>query len=417
MVVVYTCDELTPDLCELEKEQGQVEVNGINVTYFKYFQAVHDNNIPNDDAQQRRQKFPIVAIHGGPSFTHNYMLPLKQQACLGRTIIFYDQAGCGKSLPPGTDGTVKFNVSDFPWLLDPLYYSTVELPALIRHLGLRDFHIVANSWGTMLSQLYALDAAKEDETRKHLVSMVLSGPLSDSVSYIEAQWSQTDGSLGSLPPFIQKRIHSLEENKDYDSEEYQTLDSILTGFFTLRTQPSPDCWIDSENQQNAEIYTAMQGPSEFTMQGVLGNFNVTGRLKEIEVPVLLSHGKYDTMRPSIVETMRKTLPNAETLFLEKSGHASMIDEPGKMNDGIANFFDRVEAANINKSLHFGLATWSRPMSLLEQQRNPSQPLMGSSVHVSTVTLSTLMALMVGYAMGHYRANSHKRRSYYTAIYD
>merc|ERR1712000_337301 len=42
-------------------------------------------------------KPPVIALHGGPAFTHNYMLPLKLLALSGYPVIFYDQAGCGES--------------------------------------------------------------------------------------------------------------------------------------------------------------------------------------------------------------------------------------------------------------------------------------------------------------------------------
>ena len=75
------------------------------------------------------------------------MLPLKQQACRGRDIFFYDQAGCGESIIPSGNRT-----QDYPHLLDPQYYATVELPALIEFWGLKQYHVIGSSLGTILSQ-------------------------------------------------------------------------------------------------------------------------------------------------------------------------------------------------------------------------------------------------------------------------
>lgn len=87
----------------------------------------------------------------------------------------------------------------------------------------------------------------------------------------------------------------------------------------------------------------MQGPSEFSMSGVLAGFNVTGRLHdEINVHVLLTHGVYDTMRPSIVKTMEKELKYAERVVFPHSGHVSMIDDTDMMNDVVSDFVTRVE---------------------------------------------------------------------------
>ena len=316
---VYPCLELTPDLCPLQVEQGTLRIRGIHVTYWKYYYDDYD------DKEHTDQGLPIVAIHGGPSYTHNYMLPLQQQACRhrGRAVYFYDQAGCGASLPD--EGKNFSAAEDYPWLLDTAYYATVELPALLEHWKLEKFHIIGNSWGTMLAQFYALHVSSTTHSStaprtrtSELASMVLSGPFSDSQAYIQAQWDPVDGSLGNLPPYLQRRIHTLEALQAYDSEEYKALNTVLTGYFTLRTEPVPDCWLAAEAGANPEIYVAMQGPSEFAMSGVLAHVNLTARLPEIQVPVLLSHGRYDTMRPSVVRVMEQALPYAQRLYLERS---------------------------------------------------------------------------------------------------
>jgi proline iminopeptidase len=342
----WTCDELTPDLCDLEVSLDSVTVRGIDIQIWKYSYrgaTKTEASSSSSSSSSSQDLLPIVAIHGGPAWPHNYMLPLKQQACMGRDIYFYDQAGCGNSeLPPQIiNATVA---DDFPWLLTSSYYAEEELPAVISHLGLDDYHIIGNSWGTIVSQYFALDT-------KHpgLASMVLSGPLSDAQFYIQSQWDDADGSLGSLPPFVQQRIKELEAAKEFDSPEYGAIADFLTTKFSTRTAPIPDCFLQALSGVNLEIYVGGQGPSEFAIGGSLKNFNITHRLKELtDLPILLTHGKYDTVRPAVVDVMYNELPVAENVMFQKSGHVSMIDEPGEMNRVIADFFDRVEASQGSK---------------------------------------------------------------------
>jgi proline-specific peptidase len=263
------------------------------------------------------------------------MLPLKQQACRGRDIYFYDQTGCGESKIPRENST-----EDYPHLLDPQYYATVELPTLIDHWGLERYHVIGNSWGTILSQYFELNTRPAG-----LVSMTLSGPLSDGDLYIQSQWDAKFGNLKSLPPFVQTRIHFLENYHLYDSEEYHAIDKALTGFFTVRTTPAPDCFQQSERGSNSIIYVGMQGASEFAFGGVLAHFNTTPRLTTIRVPVLLTSGTFDTMRPPVVDALYQNIPQVEWIILNHSGHVSMIDDAGWMNDVIADFLNRVETAH------------------------------------------------------------------------
>ena len=85
----WTCDELTPNLCDdLQVETGSIIIRSIPVKYWRYRRKNQDIYIENNDS------CPIICIHGGPGYPHNYMLPLKQLACRGnREVIFYDQAG------------------------------------------------------------------------------------------------------------------------------------------------------------------------------------------------------------------------------------------------------------------------------------------------------------------------------------
>ena len=355
----YTCDELTPDLCDLNVATGRIPISedGLLVKYWKY--SSKQANTSTIDAKFPAPS-PIIVVHGGPGETHNYMLPLKQLACRpdshGRTrdVYFYDQAGCGESIVPVKDidrNIVIYNktqymsqlVNEYPFLLDPQYYATVELPRIVQALGLETYHVVANSWGTILTQYFVLNTDAQD---RGLLSLTLSGALSDGDLYVQSQWS-TDGdhNLGELPVFIQQRIHTLEQSHQYESAEYQAINDVLTGRFTLRTRPFPDCFLAIADGTNRDIYVGLQGSSEFTFGGVLQHFNTTPRLHSIHVPTLLTSGQYDTMRPPVVDTLYRQIPKCEWHMFNHSGHISMIDDAGPMNDAIDDFLERVEEAS------------------------------------------------------------------------
>ena len=42
-------------------------------------------------------KPPLLVLHGGPGVPHDYLLPLGALARAGRSVVFYDQLGCGGS--------------------------------------------------------------------------------------------------------------------------------------------------------------------------------------------------------------------------------------------------------------------------------------------------------------------------------
>ena len=89
-------------------------------------------------------KFPLLCLHGGPGAGYDYLESLDDMASTGRRVIFYDQLGCGNSDQPDAPSL---------WTADLF----VEEVAAIRHsLGLKETHILGQSWGGMLAMAYAL---------------------------------------------------------------------------------------------------------------------------------------------------------------------------------------------------------------------------------------------------------------------
>lgn len=383
----WKCDDLTPDLCELDVNVGIVAIHGVSVHYWKYSRR---NGGDSRQLMDEPQELPVIVINGGPSWAHNYMLPLRQLACRGnRDVIFYDQAGCGASVLP-----VEADIGvDYPWLWDLNYYATEELPALISHLALDRFHIVGHSWGTMVAQVYAIDGPKQG-----LQSMALSGPISDAHLVAEAMWGEkgAHGGISSMPPYLESRIRAVEEQGAFDSPEYEALDNAFLNMFLTRVQPLPDCLVDALSGMNIEAYLGLFGPNDFVFGGTVKDYNVTGRLEEIHVPVLLSNGEYDFVRPAVVDVMEQKLPIVERVLFEKSAHNTMQDSAGEMNDVLFDFLGRVETSVALKKKFRRKKLQGRLMNLLPASMEDTAPSSGGAKgSVLVMATSFIVGIVVG----------------------
>ena len=92
-----------------------------------------------------RHGIPLILAHGGPGGGHEYLLPFTDlHEKYGKTVIFYDQIGCGKS----TRLREKAGDEEF-WTVE-LFVE--ELDNLVDFLGLRSrgFDYLGQSWGGML---------------------------------------------------------------------------------------------------------------------------------------------------------------------------------------------------------------------------------------------------------------------------
>jgi len=94
---------------------------------------------------------------------------------------------------------------------------------------------------------------------------------------------------------------------------------------------------------NGEIYTLMQGPSEFGISGRLANWDIKNRLKEITVPTLMVGAKHDTMDPKAMEEQSKLVQNGSYLYCPNGSHLAMWDDQKIYMEGVISFINKVNA--------------------------------------------------------------------------
>jgi proline iminopeptidase len=99
---------------------------------------------------------PLLTLHGGPGYPHDYLEPLEQLAG-ERPVIFYDQLGCGRSDRPNDRAL---------WRVDRFVR---ELAQVRQALGLERIHLFGHSWGAMLAVDYLLSGASA-------ASLILASP-------------------------------------------------------------------------------------------------------------------------------------------------------------------------------------------------------------------------------------------------
>ncbi len=86
---------------------------------------------------------PVFVVHGGPGFDHRYLVNGLEPLTEKRTLIFYDQPGCGQS--PAPKSITPLDVfSHFRWLS---HHLSEEQPA----------GIIAHSWGALVFVAALLD--------------------------------------------------------------------------------------------------------------------------------------------------------------------------------------------------------------------------------------------------------------------
>jgi L-proline amide hydrolase len=268
---------------------------------------------------------PVVICHGGPGATHDYVRAIAALAHDGRQAALYDQVGNGRSQ----------RLRDAPAELWTVELFRRELDALVDHLGWRGgYHVVGQSWGGMLAMEHAL------EHPAGLRSIVVC----DSPASMRLWVQEANRLRADLPPDVQEALTRHEADGTTDSPEYQ---QAITAFYrrhVCRLDPWPEDVRRSfaAMEEDPTVYGTMNGPSEFHVIGTIRDWDITGRLPEIDVPVLLLSGRHDEATPRIVGEVQKRIPGSEWVLFEQSSHMPHVEEPERFLAAVDAFLQRVE---------------------------------------------------------------------------
>ena len=269
---------------------------------------------------------PAVICHGGPGGTYDYVAPIAELSRSGRACVLYDQLGNGNSdhLP---DADASF------WTTQ-LFKD--ELAALVDHLGIAGrYHVLGQSWGGMLAMDHALDQPPG------LLSVVAA----DSPANADAFARGAVALLDTLPPETKATILRHEEAGTTDDPEYAAAVQEFYTRYVCRLDPWPDALVESFDAMEADptVYGTLNGPSEFTVVGALREWDITDRLGEIDVPLLLISGEYDEVRPEVVRVIDENVPDSEWVLFEGCSHTPHLEAPDRFLRTVEQFLERVEA--------------------------------------------------------------------------
>lgn len=324
-----------------------------------------------DPPGARQGQSPLIAINGGPGMPWVLDETVLEPALRrGRPVVFYDQLGCGRSDRP--DDPSVWSVELF----------VEELANLRRGLSLDEVHLYGISWGGMLALAYLLTQPVgvrsvvlasaipsvplfEQEAQRLVDGMpapvrsvlrrarpatgparrgsgqVLAGlteqeleakgrqlakllPLLDTPLATGAAW------LGSWVPALQPTA-------------VQVAELAYARRHLCRLNPLPRAATAMAAAHNAQIYKVMWGPVESKATGLLQDFDITDRLREISVPALVLSGVADEVTPVQSKLLADRLPDARWVLFQHSAHMAIIEEPDHHWAVVHDFLDQVEA--------------------------------------------------------------------------
>ncbi len=332
---------------------------------------------------------PILLLHGGPGLGSDYLDPLEAMARQGRTVIRFDQLGCGRSDRPR-------NLS--LWTIGSCMDQTDSVRMA---LGLDRIHLLGHSWGGMVALEYLLDrpwgvqsaclcspvisvrlwaeemrrlrslmpshiskaldrceksfhlrkppepGAKPARSRRQLEINIRASFLWLLFIYFSSRLAARIASWASFVPSLRGVAHEILGIQFYRR-------------YACQLWPMPFGIFRALAGENKEINETLMGQSVYFCPGFLKDWDFRPRLPEICCPTLILSGVYDEVTPVQMAILRegiqqgvkerikkgpnKRIADSEQIILEQSAHLGMWEEPDKYRAAILDFISRVESA-------------------------------------------------------------------------
>lgn len=261
---------------------------------------------------------PVVLLHGGPGSSSFYLKPFEE---LGnnRQVIRYDQLGSGKS--DRITDTTLFKIERF----------VDELEILRKHLKIRKWHLLGQSWGTII----AIEYYKKFPAS--VKSIVFSSP-----AFSLKIWEQNANKfLKTLPDSLQQAVIKANETSNFTDPLFEAANNEYNRLYTCR-KPIPEDFDSIMSTFNFDMYLYMQGASEFNITGTLKNYDSTADLPNIKVPTLFLVGEFDTAGIESVKGFANSVPNSKFYLFMGAAHVTSWDARDENVKVVRDFLNEVE---------------------------------------------------------------------------
>jgi pimeloyl-ACP methyl ester carboxylesterase len=303
-------------------------------------------------------------LHGGPGGPWPDHLSAVDRWAHDRPVVLYHQLGCGRSDDPADPS--RWTVEAF----------VEEVGTVREHLGLDQVHVLGWSWGGLLAVAYALTRPAglhsltlaspvinipfweregqrlRDELPPDVVRAMRrfedayrqgppragkprSGRTAAQLHRAAAVMRRTVPVLMSAP--VQRLAIGASRVAPLRSISHQILSFQFVRRHVMRADPIPADIFTMFGGVNSRLYRAMWGPAEYLCTGSLSGLDLTSRLGELDVPVLVISGAHDEATPSQMHDIVDHIRDCRWEIFEESAHCAILEEPHRFADAVDEF--------------------------------------------------------------------------------
>lgn len=253
-----------------------------------------------------------VVLHGGPGAHHDYLLPGFDRLAIGRTLVYYDQRGGGRSpvdreVPCGWQEQVG------------------DLEALREVWAFDQLSLAGYSWGGLLAILYAL----AHPSRVSSLALVSPAPIWRGA---REEFERRLAARNNAPAVIDARqavqAGGLREG-DAESYRKRMFELSVAGYFH-----------DPAMAANLTPFR-ITGRTQTAVWESLGEFDLRGRVAELRMPAIVVHGDDDPIPMATAATLAQLL-RAPLVQIPECGHVPYVESPERFVAALDPFLPKTD---------------------------------------------------------------------------
>ena len=253
----------------------------------------------------------LVVVHGGPGGSLESVRPDFGPLAKGRTVIYYDQRGNGRSDLMDDESRVGIT------------HQVADLDAVRRHFKLEKMALLGNSWGAFLIAAYA--ASHPDRIER----LILDVPAPPLFQQLEQMGDELSRRIDQRMNEADRRRVSQLYRAWQDSEDPIPACKAFYGAILLAYAYDPQrippirgnlCMGSTDAVRRQQLVNRAIWRS-------LGNFDYRPAVRKVAAPVLVIHGVADSIPLQGSEDWAKNFPDARLLLVQGTGHLAHLEQP------------------------------------------------------------------------------------------
>lgn len=258
---------------------------------------------------------PVVVLHGGPGAHHDYLLPGFDLLASGRTLVYYDQRGGGRS---PVDRNVPVGWREH----------VADLEALREAWGLDHLAIAGYSWGALLAMLYAL-------THRDRVSHLALVSPAPAHRAARAEYERRLAARGATPEIQAERQRMRDEGlaaADPDRYRRRAFELSVAGYF------------HDPGRVGELTPFRLTGRTQQEVWASLGDYDLRDDLGSLQgLPAIVLHGDDDPIPVATAEDTARRI-GADWHVLPDCGHVPYVEAAERFRALLDGFLPRLVAS-------------------------------------------------------------------------